>query len=109
MVGLAISSSSSATLMAAACSVGSATVVRAGRAWRGTARGTKSTRSAVHATVRLARYEVRGTKHACGYPTLTTACPRMEARGDGITTISTAEIRRLRQEIELLYLTRETP
>ena len=56
----------------------------------------------------LYRCDIRGSKSTRGYAANRT---RMTGavRGVGITQISTAEIRRMRQEIDLLYLTRGKP
>jgi hypothetical protein len=56
----------------------------------------------------LYRCEMRGHKQTSGHAVTRTRIVGA-VHGVGITQISTAEIRRMRQEIDLLYLTRGTP
>jgi hypothetical protein len=74
----------------------------------GTVAGRKTGTARRLAAPILYRCEIRGSKSTSGYAVNYT---RMTGavRGVGITLIGTAEIRRMRQEIDLLHLTRGRP
>lgn len=76
--------------------------------FHGTVTGRKTSTARRLAAPVLYRCSIRGSKSARG-DTFARTEMRGRIRGHGVTTISTAEIRRMRQEIELAYLMKGRP